>query len=310
MPSGNLARNRRPAMAPGAGRPLDFVVIGAQKAGTTTLYRHLSAHPALYLPAEKEADFFNHPERVARGWDWYLAEYFPGAPADRLLGTVTPQYMSDPAVPAVLFAHCPRARLIAILRDPVERAYSHHRMNVRRGVVTASFEDEVRRLTPRPPQASPRPEDGVVERGEYGRILAGFVEVFGRDRLCVLYTDDLERDPAECLRRIYAFLGIAPLLPRDLGRRDHPGGTRQRLPNLKALVRRTPLRHLLAALPGPVRRSWAYWFDQWNVIPEPAGPVPLSFEALADLRARYAADADRLAALVGAPPPWLARYRP
>lgn len=307
-PSGSAAP-QPPATAGAAGRPLDFVVIGAQKAGTTTLYRYLSAHPALCLPAEKEADFFNHPERMARGWDWYLAEHFPGAPADRLLGTVTPQYMCDTAVPARLHAQCPDARLIAILRDPVERAYSHHRMNVRRGAVTAGFEDEVRRLIGRPPGASPRPEDGIVERGEYGRILAGFAEVFGQGRLLVLYTDDLERDPAGCLRRIYAFLGIAQVLPGDLGRRDHQGGTRQRLPGLKAFVKRTPLRHLLNALPGPVRRSWAYWFDQWNVVPEAAGAVPLAPEALADLRARYAADAGRLAALLGAPPPWLARYR-
>jgi len=308
MPSGSTLRQPR-AGAGTPGRPLDFVVIGAQKAGTTTLYRYLSAHPSLYLPAEKEADFFNHPDRVARGWAWYLAEYFPGAPADRLLGTVTPQYMCDPAVPARLFAQCPAARLIAILRDPVERAYSHHRMNVRRGIVTAGFEDEVRRLLTRPPLASPRPEDGILERGEYGRILLGFAEVFGRDRLLVLYTDDLERDPAGCLRRIYTFLGVAAVPAKDLGRRDHQGGTRQRLPGLKAFIKRTPLRHLLNVLPGTVRRSWAYWFDQWNVVPERAGPLPLSPEGLGGLRARYAADADRLTALLGAPPPWLARYR-
>jgi Sulfotransferase domain len=309
MPAGELAQETHPTPTPAAGRLLDFVVIGAQKSGTTTLHRHLSAHPALHLPAEKEADFFNHPERVARGWDWYLEEFFPNAPEGARLGTVTPQYMCDPAVPARLAARCPDARLIAILRDPVERAFSHHRMNVRRGLVAADFEAEMGRLLPVPAGASPRPEDGTVERGEYGRILADFLKFFPRDRLLVLYTDDLERDPAACLTRIYDFLGIETVLPKDLGRRDHAGGTRQRLPNAKALVKRTPLRHLLRTLPGPVRRRWAYRFDQWNVVPEPAGPVPLSPEVLGKLRARYAADGERLAALVGAPPPWLARYR-
>lgn len=302
-------RARHPPPAPEAGRPLDFVVIGAQKAGTTTLFRHLSAHPALYLPAEKEADFFNHPERVARGWDRYLAECFPDAPGGALLGTVTPQYMCDPAVPARLAAQCPGARLIAILRDPVERAYSHHRMNVRRGVVKRSFEDEVARLLPRKAPAGPRPQDGVIERGEYGRILAGFREVFGRDRLLALYTEDLARDPGACLGRIHGFLEIAPIPPRDLFRRDHRGGTRRKVPDPRAFVKRTPLRRVVQALPPRVRRSWAYWFDQWNVVPEAAGPVPLSPKTLAALRARYAADGERLAGLLGTPPPWLARDR-
>jgi len=307
VPAPELAPQTKSTPPSPAGRPLDFAVIGAQKSGTTTLHRLLSAHPALHLPAEKEADYFNHPERVARGWEWYLAEFFPDAPADARLGTVTPQYMCDPAVPARLAAQCPDARLIAILRDPVERAFSHHRMNVRRGLVSADFETEVRRLLPAPAGASPRPEDGVIERGEYGRILAGFLDFFPRDRLLILYTEDLEADPAGCLARIHDFLGIETVLPRYPGRRDHAGGTRRRLPNLKAFVKRTPLRHLLRALPGRVRRTWAYRFDQWNVIPEAAGPVPLSPDVLEKLRARYAADGERLAEIAGAPPPWLAR---
>src|SRR5712691_8988709 len=112
--------NRSPAA-------LDFVVIGAQKGGTTTLFEHLRGHPELCLPADKEAPFFNRPELYSHGVEHLFSTYFPQPlPTDRLLGTVTPQYMCIAGCAQRLAVAFPECRLVVILRDPVERAYSHY----------------------------------------------------------------------------------------------------------------------------------------------------------------------------------------
>jgi Sulfotransferase family len=129
------------------GGTLDFLVIGAQRSGTTSLWRHLASHPQVHIPPSKEAPFFSHDRPFARGLAWYLGEFFADADPRRRWGTVSPHYMMgspDADVPEVarrIHATVPQARLIAILRDPIERAQSHHRMVVHRGRETRGFEE-------------------------------------------------------------------------------------------------------------------------------------------------------------------------
>ena len=125
---------------------LDFLVIGAQKAGTTSLFEYVRLHPGLHLPSEKEVSYFNLESRVARGWDWYLGWVFAGAPTDRPWGTFSTFYMDaaegrEDTVPRRIRETVPDAKLIAILRDPVSRCISHHRMSVMKRLERRPFGD-------------------------------------------------------------------------------------------------------------------------------------------------------------------------
>lgn len=293
-------------------RPLDFFVIGAQKAGTTTLFRWLEGHPELHLPPEKEAPFFSLDDRWAKGYPWYLETFFAGAPEGARWGTVTPQYLlGHPDVPARIAATCPQARLVAILRDPVERARSHHRMMVRRGTEQRTFaqmvDEELDPARLQAARAAPDNDNAFVTQGEYGRLLSAYLEHVPRDQLFVGFSKDLDARPAWLFPQILAHLGVDDAYrPPDLGERYHQGGATQRLPWAERLAKGRAGRAIRRLLPGPVERRFRYWFKTWNTKAAPADQETVGNEdaaAEARLRAHYAADRQVLEAIVG-PVPW------
>ena len=116
-------------------KPLDFLIIGAQKSGTTSLFKYLNQHPDIAMPADKEAPYFTNDELYSAGWQHYLGNYFTGYDQELLWGTASPQYMSDLRAAERITRDLPNTRLIAILRNPIERAYSHYLMQKRRGLL-------------------------------------------------------------------------------------------------------------------------------------------------------------------------------
>jgi len=181
-------------------RPLDFVVIGAAKSGTTALYHQLRGHPGLYLPPAKEAPSFTKEDVYQRGWTAYLTEHFAAAPPDVLWGTVTPRYLGDLRVPARMHQQLPDARLIALLREPVARAFSKYRLLVRTGRETRPFPDVVdEQLQPAALERA-RTEhlplaETIVVRGEYARLLDTYLDHYPREQLLVHLTEDFEAEP-------------------------------------------------------------------------------------------------------------------
>jgi sulfotransferase family protein len=275
---------------------LDFVVIGAQKAGTTTLFEHLRQHPQLYIPTSKEAAFFNRPELHERGVAYFFSSFFPDAPPDRKWGTVTPGYMCDRTVPERLAAAFPNVRLIAILRDPVERAYSHFRMTTRRMEETRSFSDAISQQLASQAMAAARASrsesETYVAWGEYGRILHSYLQLFPRERLHVVLTERLEVDPAGVMQDIHQFLGVPFLPPAGLGRRFHVGSSHERLPNVRRRLERPAIKHLWHMLPRRKRDLIFYRFNRWNIRSEDRTQgVPLDIALLRRLRDHYSRDA-------------------
>lgn len=209
---------------------LDFVVIGAQKAGTTSLHRYLQKYPGLFVGTMKDFSFFTHDDRLAAGWDDYALLTYRGAPDGVLWGEVSSKYMRDPRVPQRILELMPAVRLIAMLRNPIERAQSHYRMAVRRGLEQRTFaEAVVDQLDPSsledarlPPSSWEASIDHYLAWGEYGRVLEGFLRHFAREQLLVLFTDDLGADPTFVMSRIMTFLGLPlPGTPPDLSRRHN-----------------------------------------------------------------------------------------
>ncbi len=195
-----------PPRAPGevVGAP-DFVGIGVQKAGTTWWYELIAAHPQVSARADlhKERHFFDRfaaqpfgPDDIRGYHGW-----FPRRPGTQA-GEWTPDYMHLPWVPALLAQAAPEARLLVILRDPVERLHSgiaHHRTH--RGRVTADVWAD------------------AVARGFYDQQLAGWAAFFAPDRFLVLQYELCVADPVGELNRTYRFLHLEPFVPEDLARR-------------------------------------------------------------------------------------------
>ncbi len=173
-----------------------FLGIGAQRAGTTWLDALLRSHSGLFLPRRrKELHYFD--KHHARGLAWY-AEFFVDAPAKAILGEVTPKYLYDPMVPQRIALTLPGVRLIAILRDPVSRAYSQFGLFVRDNAYAKDFTTF---LDERP---------GVLERGFYHRQLERYREWFERERLCVLVMEAASIDVKTTSRVLGRFLGVKP----------------------------------------------------------------------------------------------------
>jgi hypothetical protein len=206
-PDSRKRTSRTDAAAPQPPLPT-FIIIGAQKSATRWLRQNLGRHPEIFA-APHEVKYFNHPKRVAAlGPDWYRWQ-FDGWAGERFTGEATPGYMMlghNPAdVAGRIRATVPDVRLIALLRNPVDRAYSafvHHR---RQGRIhpRARLLDVVR---------SCAPEDdwmGIITGGWYAASLRPFFDLFG-DQLVVLLHDDVRSDPTSVFERALRHVGATP----------------------------------------------------------------------------------------------------
>jgi hypothetical protein len=203
-------------------RPLpDFLVLGAMKAGTTSTYAYLVRHPRIQRAWRKEVHFFEAPATYALGELWYRA-HFPIRRSGMISGDATPSYMFFTEAPARIARHVPRARLITLLRNPVDRAFSHYHHLVQRGGECRTFEAALDQQLLELP-AGPRDDaETYLARGLYAEQLESVLRVFPRDQLLVLVSAELFARPAETVARIFAFLGlpscaIEVLKPRNRG---------------------------------------------------------------------------------------------
>ncbi len=200
---------------------IDFIIAGAQKAGTTALFDYLQDHPQVGLSDLKEVHFFDD-----EGQDWSAPDYgayhahFDLADTNRKWGEATPIYLYWKHSLARIQAYNPAIRLIVLLRDPVERAFSHWKMEFARGVETHPFDWCIRAGRQRLFAAEPwgfHREFSYVERGLYGAQIEHLLTLFPAHQLLVLRAEDLEAQPDSVLGQISGFLGVQappPLTPR------------------------------------------------------------------------------------------------
>jgi Sulfotransferase family len=304
------------------GRDLDFIVIGVQKGATTSLWQYLRRHPQIAMPDFKEAPVFcmdseRIPTTLARLMDSAFGEVGPQVK----LGKVTPHYMmgkKDVDVDLIaerIAAALPDVRLIALLRDPIERAISQYRMSVRRGYESRSFDVAVAELL-QPDQLElgrtrPTETNSYLAQGEYGRILQSYRARFPAERLHVELTEALDTDPGATIDRILSYLGLpAGYRPEGLDVRHYPSGAGKRLDaDAEAQLRTFMGEQIWPHLGGGRQRAklaFEFFVETWNVIPDDRPPA-LSPTNRARLEAHYASD-DELLAGLGIEAPWLAAW--
>ena len=199
----------------------DFIVIGAQRSGSTSLYRYLTQHPLVAPAATKEVKYFSYFHD--RPWGWYRRQFPPTLPPNGLTGEATPYYLFHPHAARRIREQAPNARLITVLRNPVDRAYSHYLHERRRGTEFLSFEEALAREDSRlsGEEAKMVADEGYASlahqnfsyqaRGRYAEQLRRWLAHVPRDRLLVVRSEDLYADPVAALDEVTTFLDLPPV---------------------------------------------------------------------------------------------------
>lgn len=178
----------------------NFLIIGAEKSGTTWLYEKLRRHPEVYMPDVKELYFFSRDGRFGKTLEWY-EKHFKSAPA---VGEATPAYMYDEQAPLRIANAIPDVKLIACLRHPTDRVYSQYWMNRGLGEVDHTFREVVHEK-----------EDLYVGHGLYGEQLDRYLSYFDRDQLLLLISEEVFSAPSASLNEICSFLGVSDTFYQD-----------------------------------------------------------------------------------------------
>ena len=305
-------------------KSLDFLIVGAQKCATTTLFEQLRTHPEIMMPLEKEVPFFTGSNVSNEKWAAFAERYF-GEPDGRLWGKVSPQYLCDTNVAERIASLMPDTKLVVILRDPIERSWSHYRMDVRRGTEQRPFVNVVRDLlvpetmernrrlpVPQHRQGYESESAFHVSWSEYGRSVAPYMKHFQRHQLLVLYLEELAGNPAKTLDRLLVFLGLEPgFRPASLGKTAHAGGNSNRIPHgIRVWLReRAIVRHVWNVIPDSRKGRLRFLYERWNGAGQAREMSPgLTPELESALVSHFAQDLQGLVASGLAPPPWVDRY--
>ncbi|MCP5028575.1 MAG: sulfotransferase domain-containing protein [Actinomycetia bacterium] len=210
------------ARADAGRRPLPhFLVIGGQRCGTTSLFRYIAQHPGVVRSTlDKGIHYFD--TNYTRSVDWYRA-HFPRHDGKGLAFEASPYYLFHPFAPARIAGLVPDVKLIVVLRDPVDRAISHHNHEKSRGFedldALAAIDEEPRRMAGEIEKMAADPgyvsfahqHHSYVGRGRYADQLERYRVLFPPDQLLVLDSDQLNREPEAAVRLVTDFLALHPL---------------------------------------------------------------------------------------------------
>lgn len=195
-------------------RRVNFIICGTQKGGTSALNAYLREHPEICMARKKEVHFFDNEEFFRRNHPDYSRyhAYFRPRPFHKLIGEATPIYMYWHDAPRRIWEYNPHMKLIAILRNPIERAYSHWNMQRQKNKEPLSFWDAIHSEQERCRKSLPYQNQrySYVDRGFYLAQLRRLWRFFPTEQILILKNEDLKNQPDETLRKVYDFLKLKP----------------------------------------------------------------------------------------------------
>jgi hypothetical protein len=301
------------------------------------------------MPRQKEVAFFNDDRNYKRGADWYFATVLADAPAGAVCGEASVAYMDgtpfgglpdetiadlrsrlpsgqrlEDIVPDRIRNLLPDVKLICVLRDPVERAYSHYKMAVLDQAESRSYDEAIDQLMEpaalRQARESPTITNSYVVNGEYSRSLNGFLRVFGRKRILPLFSDELANRPSDVLKQVFNFIGVDDdFEPDNLHARYREAAVKRRIAGLDLYAWQRRIAGVRVAhsawhaLPQGMRRQMdravgvaSFRAELWNArrrgATEPHEMSPSTRERLVE---HFRQDGECLENLLGREPPWL-----
>lgn len=220
-----------------------FIIAGAHKSGTTSLWEYLKVHPQICMAKIKETNFFTAQGPAARydkGLEWYQSLYLPCKNA-KAIGEVSPNYMFSEDSPRLMHAIVPKVKLLFILRDPVKRVYSHYWYQHQEGIPLPGFEQMV---AERHPQL-----EHYLYVSAYHLHLERFLEYFPRERVTVLLNSDLRLTPNPFMQHVYQVIGVEPdVAPPNLDE-QYNTARRARFYGLQRIIEASGLKIMRLDLP-------------------------------------------------------------
>jgi len=201
---------------------IDFIIIGAQRCGTTSLYNYLIAHPNISSALNKEVHFFDI--KYNKGINWYWKQ-FPSVSEKvnsnekSITGESTPYYLFHPLTAKRVFKHLPKIKLIVLLRNPADRAYSHYSHAVRMENESLSFDQAIKKEPERlkgeeekifqGQYSSNHQKLSYLSRGIYADQLERYLKLFKKEQMLILKSEEFFASPQQILNRVFSFLGIS-----------------------------------------------------------------------------------------------------
>jgi hypothetical protein len=245
----------------------NFLIIGAMKSGTTALYYYLEQHPQIYMSPVKEPNFFcseeqensegNSATRIGAYQD-----LFKDVSGEKAIGEASHCYLYEPEAPARIQEYIPDAKLIAVLRNPVDRAYSHFLHMVRNGTEPlADFAQALREEETGGYQR--RNFQDYIGRGRYYDQLKRYIDAFGRDQVKVYLYEDLSNAPVATLQDAFRFLGVDDSFVPDVSLKRNVSGYPKHKTVDKLLRKPSPIKDALKIyLPARLRWRLSKAFDE------------------------------------------------
>lgn len=195
----------------------DFIVIGGQRTGTTSLFHSLAEHPRLTPSFRKEVHYFDI-HYVNHDQNWYRANFPLRGPSEKLAYEATPNYLAHPDTPKAMKSLLPDVKLIALLRNPVERTYSSWRFLVYRGLEQRTFREAIDSELAGGAEEenhSPRKQTGdmrfaYLRKSRYAEHLERWLTFYDRSQMLIVKSEDLFQQPAKTMERILGFVDLVP----------------------------------------------------------------------------------------------------
>jgi hypothetical protein len=270
-----------------------FLIIGTMKGGTTSLYHYLRQHPEVFMPERKELNFFvdgyagppiDPPEERnwSRGIKWY-ERHFAGAERERAVGEASVNYSRYPTYPGVaerIAAVIPAANLIYLVRNPIDRVFSHYLHDRANGRERLPFHVAVRR------------DERYLAPSRYAAQLEQYLRVFSSDQVLVLKTDDLLTRRAGTVRRVLEFIGVNSHVHLRLDFEAHRSSEKVHKTRALAFARQLRSRHFV---PRAIRRHLRQLVAQ----PLDTSRLQVDGETREFLTTQFVPDLRRLAELTG-----------
>jgi hypothetical protein len=292
----------------------NFLLIGAAKSGTVSLYHYLGQHPDIFMCPVNECNFFAleslDPDSAFQGpldrktavshCIWDRASYealFTAARPQQTVGESSPLYLYSPLAPENIQRHTPQTRLIAILRQPADRAYANYRHYRRAGIEPlADFGQALAAEAERIAEGwGPWPFWHYRQLGFYAAQLQRYYNRFDREQIMVCLYDDLQADPVKLLQKMFAFIGVDDTFVPNTAVRHNIGGLPRNRILYHLMTRANPLKAIVKAiLPEKKRKQVRDRIHGWNVVKPPFDPALRQ-----QLNAIYREDMLRLQALIG-----------
>ncbi|MHA1284637.1 MAG: sulfotransferase family protein [Promethearchaeota archaeon] len=214
-----------------SGFKIDFILIGTAKAATSWIYEFLREHPEICVSSQKELYFFDRDYNFRKGINYYK-KFFKNCSNEKIIGEFTPSYIDSRLAPIRIYKFFPDIKIIANLRNPIERIFSDYKFNVQMKLkygIYKSFDEAVRY------------DKELIELGFYYKKLIRYFKIFPKKNILILFFDDLIKNPFNFVKEIYKFLKLKDIefIPESLSKKSNPTGfniVRERIPLISSIM--------------------------------------------------------------------------